>query len=152
MYKRFAHWASVSVLEYQKRGAIHFHIGISGFYPVETLRDEWQNICGSGNVDIAFQPDGRGNACTKLAQYMAKYLTKGMDEGREAGQHRYFRTQGIERHREVYYIPASVPVGEEERISFEVITTLLNSRCLSRIWSAPSGIGQSGFMCAEQST
>lgn len=157
MRRRFSRWASISVMEFQKRGAIHFHIGVHGFYDVKILRSEWLEIVGAdnGNIDavhIKFQPDGRGNPCTKLAVYMGKYLAKDLDQGRKPGEHRYFRTQDIERPKETYYIPASAPSGEEERLALEVIKTLLGFRGLSRIWCAPPGVGSSGFMCAELGT
>ena len=156
MRKRFKHWASISVMEYQKRGAIHFHIGVSGFYDVRILRSEWLEIVGqsNGNVDamhVTFSPDGRGNPYTKLATYMGKYLGKDLDQGRKPGEHRYFRSQSIERPKEVYYIPATAPTGMEERLSFEIIQTCLGHfKGLSGFWCAPPGVGASGFMCAER--
>ncbi|THJ09810.1 MAG: hypothetical protein CAF43_012210 [Nitrospira sp. CG24C] len=166
MRKRFAHWASVTVLEYQQRGACHFHLALAGFYDVVLLRSEWVEIVGrvavtredgsrqmmpNGNIDMAFEPDGRGNACSKLAAYMAKYLRKGLDEGREVGDHRYFRTQGIERPREVYYIAPDAPEDEEMGLSYEVITTLLASvGGYPAIWFGPTGPGRSGCAHGER--
>lgn len=159
----FPHWQSVAVLELQERGAIHFHIAISGFYPVEVLRREWREIVGNielvhaetgerqvvpnGNIDISFKPDGRGNACSKLAAYMGKYLAKDLQGGRSAGEHRYFRTQGIERPREVYYLPASAPRDEERGIIFEVIEKLLSrDGDFPEIWTGPTQSGFGGYI------
>jgi hypothetical protein len=166
MRKRFSHWASVTVLEYQQRGACHFHLALAGFYDVVVLRSEWVEIVGrvavtredgsmqmmpNGNIDMAFEPDGRGNPCSKLAAYMAKYLRKGLDEGREVGDHRYFRTQGIERPREVYYIAPDAPEDEEMGLSYEVITTLLSSvGGYPAIWFGPTGPGRSGCAHGER--
>lgn len=128
MRRRFPWWASVTVLEYQERGAVHFHVAVSGFYDIDVLRSEWQAVIGEKSiVNIAFRPDGKGNACSKLASYLSKYLSKEMDSGRKEGEHRYFRTQGIERPREVYHIPLTAPRNEEVFLSLDVIKTLLGS-------------------------
>lgn len=154
MRRMFAHWQSVAVLEYQKRGAVHFHIAVSGFYDVDVLRREWQQIIGEKSiVNMSFQPDGRGNACGKLASYMGKYLAKDMDEGRGFGEHRYFRTEGIDRPKEVYYIPDSAPYGFERRLILEAITTLLSSEgCFPTVWSGPQQYGVGGFVVGSRDT
>jgi hypothetical protein len=152
MRREFAHWQSVSVLEYQKRGAIHFHIAVSGFYEIEIIRSSWQRIIGEKSiVNMAFQPDGRGNPCGKLASYMGKYLAKDMDQGRTFGEHRYFRTEGIERPREVYYIPDSAPYGYERMLTLESITTLLCSDGhFPTVWSRSSQSAFQGFIVGSR--
>lgn len=152
MRREFAHWQSVSVLEYQKRGAIHFHIAVSGFYEIDIIRSAWQRIIGEkAIVNMAFQPDGRGNPCGKLASYMGKYLAKDMDQGRTFGEHRYFRTEGIERPREVYYIPDSAPYGYERMLTLESITALLGSDGhFPTVWSRSSQSAFQGFIVGSR--
>jgi len=151
MRQRFEGWASVAVLEYQKRGSAHFHLGIAGFYDVNIIREVWRSIVGEGNIDIAFKPDGRGNQYSKLASYMGKYLAKDLDEGRSPGEHRYFRCQVSEHHQEIFYIPQHAPLGIEREITLEIIQTAfrlcgVNDGC---IWLSPYQSGGGGYASGE---
>ena len=152
MRRLFPHWQSVSVLEFQKRGAIHFHIAVSGFYDIGQVREEWQKIIGEkAIVNVSFQPDGKGNPYGKLASYMGKYLAKDMDEGRQFGEHRYFRTQGIERPKAVYYIPLSAPNGYERGLIVDAIFTLLSSEGhFPTVWSGPQQSTLNGFIVGSR--
>lgn len=152
MRKKFPRWQSVAVLEYQKRGAVHFHIGLGGFYDINDVRAAWENIVGRGAVNMAFEPRGKGNSCSKLAGYMAKYLSKDVDEGRKPGDHRYFKTEGTaDGRREVYYIPNHAPVGEEQAWAVEILKTLLapDGGFPANMWFGPVGMGGSGYASAE---
>lgn len=151
MKTRFENWASVAVLEWQQRGSAHFHLGISGFYPVSVIREVWLSIVGEGNIDIAFKPDGRGNQYSKLASYMGKYLAKDLDEGRKPGEHRYFRCQIPAHPSEVYYIPAGCPLGTERGMVFEALQAAFGFSDLSMcsVWVSPSGLCGGGFASAE---
>ena len=73
-------WQYVAVPEYQKRGAVHFHLAISGYYHYNTVRKFWkQAIEADGNVDFG-RPTRKNGSPTKspkkIATYLAKYLTK----------------------------------------------------------------------------
>lgn len=152
MRRLFPYWQSVAVLEYQKRGAIHFHVAVSGYVDIAVVREEWQQIIEEKSiVNMSFQPDGRGNACGKLASYMGKYLAKDIDEGRKFGEHRYFRTEGIERPRAVYYIPDSAPYGHERSLTLDLITTLLSTDGhFPTIWSRSSQSAFDGFIVGSR--
>lgn len=152
MRRVYPHWQSVAVLEFQKRGAIHFHVAVSGFYDISLIRAEWQQVIGEkAIVNMAFEPKGRGNFCGKLASYMGKYLAKDIDESRKPGDHRYFRTEGIERPRAVYYIPNSAPYGHERGLILDAITTLLSSDGhFPSIWSRSSQSGSDGFIVGSR--
>ena len=86
-------WPYVAVLEYQRRGAVHFHVALSGYQDIRLIRARWQSIIGgprAGNVDIQrFQ-----GSLPRLANYLSKYLTKDIGK-REAGEHRYRKSRGI---------------------------------------------------------
>lgn len=153
MRTRFENWQSVTVLEWQERGAAHFHLGISGFYDVHVVRDIWRGIVGEGNIDIRFKPDGRGNCYSKLAAYMGKYLGKDLDQGRKAGEHRYFRCNVGQKAKQVYYIPATAPLGIEKELYLEVIQTALRlgAESVCGIWCSGAGIGGSGYASGEVS-
>ena len=152
MRQRFENWASVSVLEWQVRGAAHFHVGISGFYDVTVVREVWRSIVGEGNIDIRFKPDGRGNACSKLAAYMGKYLQKDLDEGRKPGEHRYFRCQIVDHPGEVFYLPEAMPLGGEKDLAYEIIQATLGvgGVALCGFWMSSAGIGGAGYASAER--
>lgn len=73
-------WVYVSVPERQKRGAIHFHLAIRGFYHANTVRRLWLRAVGhrGGNVDITSPKQHGKNSWNprRIAQYLTKYLTK----------------------------------------------------------------------------
>ena len=143
-------WQSLAVLEYQKRGACHFHVAVSGYYDVVVLRRLWQSVVGEGAVNVSYKPDGRGNAVSKLSSYMSKYLEKSIDEGRKPGEHRYFRSHGIERPRDVYHVPLGAARNEESMRAIDIITSLLwSSMGCPNIYAAPNLHNGGGFMSGE---
>lgn len=154
MRRNFSRWQSVSVLEYQQRGACHFHIALCGYYDITVIRSAWQSIVGRGSCHMAFEPRANGNPYSKLASYMAKYLAKDTDEGRRPGEHRYFKTQLVEDgRRQVFYIPNSAPPGIERKIAVEVMKDLIRPDGVgfpNNLWFAPEGMGASGFASAER--
>ncbi|MDH5669274.1 MAG: hypothetical protein OEY86_14815 [Nitrospira sp.] len=152
--KVIPNWASVAVLEYQKRGAAHWHLAIAGFVDVKVLRRLWREVVGEGNIDISFKRQGQGNHYSKLASYMGKYLSKGLDEGRQEGEHRYFRFHIGEYHKEVYYIAAHADVGLEREAAYEAIQAFVGGgtglNC--RIWLSASDGSSGGFAVGERTT
>jgi hypothetical protein len=81
----------VAVPEYQRRGAVHFHLAISGYYPVTTVRRLWHRAVGKydGNIDITSPRRAGKNSwnAKRIANYLAKYLTK--SESTEFNRKRY---------------------------------------------------------------
>lgn len=81
MKRRYKDFQYVCVPERQKRGAIHFHLGIAGYYHANTVRRLWRRAAGmyGGNIDIT-SPRTRGGKYVKnpkkIANYVSKYLTK----------------------------------------------------------------------------
>lgn len=130
MTYRHKEFACITVIEHQKRGAIHFHIVYNGFYRAEEMRTIWYGIVGEkqGNVDVTFYPKCRGNRYTKLAGYISKYIGKELDEMREPGQHRYFRHNIPVHTKEKYYLPDDAPrlidgVRYETRLFIDILET-----------------------------
>lgn len=84
-------WRYVCVPEYQKRGAVHFHLAISGYFNVNHIRAIWHSIVGKGmgNIDITSPSRAGKNSWNPkcIAHYLAKYLTK--TETVEFNQRRY---------------------------------------------------------------
>jgi len=75
----------IAVPEFQKRGAVHFHVLVWGkiteYVSKERHTRTLQNIWGYGYVDI-IQTDGS----PKLASYLSKYMSKTVSDNRLAGQ------------------------------------------------------------------
>lgn len=70
----------IAVPEYQKRGAVHFHLAISGFHEVGIVRRLWRRAagCRGGNIDIT-SPKKHGKKSwnpRRIAQYLSKYMSK----------------------------------------------------------------------------
>ena len=80
MRHKFPRYQYVAVPEYQKRGAVHFHLAIRGYYPVKIVRKLWRRAVGQldGNIDITPPKrvkKGQWNP-SLIANYLAKYLSK----------------------------------------------------------------------------
>ena len=96
MRKEYVSFPHIVIPERQKRGAIHFHIALNKFYPVDALRRIWQSVVGSGNIDIQKR---KTKDTVKIASYMTKYLTKTFNDPNELlaqlGAHRFRTSLGI---------------------------------------------------------
>lgn len=107
--KRYPGWAYLAVHEFQKRGAVHFHLAVRGFQDVRFLRNQWLAVVGQGNIDV--QASGRRGAgiwkLPKLALYLSKYIMKNATEAN--GRQRYRVSEGIELPRDTFII--TVPIG-----------------------------------------
>lgn len=73
-------WQYIAVPEYQKRGAVHFHLAISGYYHIQTIRRLWLRAVGryGGNVDIT-SPRKFGKRSwnpKRISNYISKYISK----------------------------------------------------------------------------
>lgn len=89
------HMPYVAVWELQNRGAIHWHLAVSGFQNVRVLRTLWKKALGAdrdGNIDVT----GPRQHCSmnRLARYLSKYITKGFEFVQE-GAHRFRCSLGI---------------------------------------------------------
>lgn len=87
--KRFKkNFRYIAVLEFQERGAVHFHVMIWGL-PINSILNErsnrfYQSLWQRGFVDC-ISTDGQ----IKLAGYLAKYLSKSMSDERLHNQKAY---------------------------------------------------------------
>lgn len=108
-------WKYVAVVEFQKRGAIHFHVAVKGFQNVRVLRSSWLSIVGvgQGNVQVETPKNARYKSqkwhIAKLAGYLTKYITKDLC-GVGSGRQRYRVAEGIEipRQRTILSFPIGV--------------------------------------------
>lgn len=93
MKELFPEWKYLCVPEFQKRGALHFHMAIKGYYPVDVVRKVWRSVVGSGNIDIT-NPMRIGKASwnpKRIAVYLYKYISKA--DSVEFNKRRYSSTQ-----------------------------------------------------------
>lgn len=122
--ERYAEFPYVAVWERQKRGAIHWHLGVPGFQDVRFLRRCWLDVVGDGNGNIDVRgPHGDQPSCASLARYIAKYILKGQED-RRRGQHRYRCCVGIVVPKEVYRLGA-ISLEKAIEIGKELIRDLL---------------------------
>lgn len=77
---RYKNFCYVAVPEEQKRGAIHFHLAVEGYYHANTVRKFWHRAVGKwgGNIDITSPRKAGKNSWNpkRIAAYLSKYLTK----------------------------------------------------------------------------
>lgn len=70
----------IAVPEYQKRGAVHFHLAIQGFYHHKAVRSIWRKAAGKrgGNIDFSSAKNKKFKHLgpRDIASYLAKYITK----------------------------------------------------------------------------
>jgi len=71
----------VAVPEYQKRGAVHYHLAVRGWYHYNTVRRLWARASGDsgGNVDFTGIVKRHGKTernPRKIANYISKYISK----------------------------------------------------------------------------
>lgn len=143
----------VCVMEKQKRGAIHFHLAIHGFFPVRTIRRLWIDVVGytedpkngeivaNGNVDIARKK--RNQTLVGLAGYLSKYLSKQKENLERFGK--MFRSsQNIKITELHFYLP--VDVWKDSRISR--LFTMLHGRILTRWDSGNMGAFHTKFIAS----
>jgi len=84
----------IAVPEFQKRGAVHFHVLIWGltYDEISTERKTRyiQGLWGKGFLDVVFT-DGS----PKLSGYLAKYMSKAMQDRRNFGRKAYSVSRGL---------------------------------------------------------
>jgi len=105
-------WPYVAVMELQERGAIHFHLAVSGRQDVGMLRRLWHAVIGgadSGNIDVQYF---RGSKA-RLAKYLAKYISKDLAEGTVKGVHRYKRSRGVKVPEQIILVPHDAAIDDE---------------------------------------
>ena len=80
----------VRVFERHKSGALHVHVGLSGYIDKGELARLW----GHGFVDVRkFRAGGRRESARAAARYLSKYVSK--EAVADPGEHRYEVRQGF---------------------------------------------------------
>ena len=78
-YEKATGFRYLACIEYQQRGAIHFHVAVRGRQNYALVRSCWHAVVGDngGNIDVAnFKTR---NSVAKVAGYVAKYVGKSVD-------------------------------------------------------------------------
>ena len=84
-----------AVLEFQKRGAGHWHLAVRGYQDVNLIRRVWRSIVGDGAINVRAWASGRmGSDPGRIAGYISKYITKSIND-HIPGAHRYRRSRDI---------------------------------------------------------
>lgn len=79
-----------AVVEFQKRGAIHYHVLFYNVPYIESIAPKIQEIWGLGNVDVKAIHHVRN-----IGQYVTKYLQKEVFDIRLAGEKAFFNSKGL---------------------------------------------------------
>lgn len=121
----------LAVPEFQKRGAVHYHLLVWGL-PKQTVLYERNtrflaDLWGHGFID-AIPTDGS----TKLASYMAKYLFKAIQDVRLVGRRAYTASRNILR--PVFNFPPRAIAFLSEVWGSDVTTEVLTDRKYPTQW------------------
>ncbi|MGL6125458.1 MAG: rolling circle replication-associated protein, partial [Metamycoplasmataceae bacterium] len=138
----------LGVVEFQERGAIHFHICLFNvpYLKHSELYEMWSSTCGSGGVYI--EKIG-ANDCDNVGAYITKYLSKDMDDffdNEYKGKKRYFKSRGL-KEPEVIKYNAKELVADKE--GFEQIMENLKDNVVYEYESKPFDITKKS-RCYEQ--
>jgi hypothetical protein len=144
-------WVYLAVIEYQERGAIHFHLGVKGFQDVTLLRALWRRIVKDGNIDVNYIKSKKGYQWKRIsiARYLAKYVGKDMET--ELNERRYRASLGIKIPKVTLYMPflvkglKTVQLNAKEYL-LEHIRFLAGR--IGFIWEPEEGHGQYGWACS----
>ena len=84
----------IACIEFQKRGAVHYHMMIDVPYIKAKILNE---IWGHGNIDIKAVKDAKHSAV-----YVGKYMRKGLIDERLKGKQKYHGSKNLVRPQEIY--------------------------------------------------
>ena len=103
----------VAVPEFQKRGAVHYHVIMDCPYiPQKRIAELW----GHGFVKI-----NRIDNIDNVGAYLAKYMTKDLDDGRLVGVKCYFRSYNLKKPEETTneeLIEEVLSICDVERVAY----------------------------------
>ncbi|MFA6896942.1 MAG: hypothetical protein WCQ96_01510 [Patescibacteria group bacterium] len=92
MGKKKSYLKYVGIIEFQKRGAIHYHVLIFNLPYLENIYDKIREIWGEGHIIVKSIKDIK-----TVASYVCKYMTKGKADERLCGQKSYFSSNGLKK-------------------------------------------------------
>jgi hypothetical protein len=92
-----SHLKYATVIEFQKRGAVHYHTLFFNLPYIRNMYDKMEKLWGNGFV-ISKKIDKVQN----LSSYVCKYMTKEMNDKRLYGQKCYFTSMNLKKPRTIY--------------------------------------------------
>lgn len=100
----------VAVIEFQKRGAVHYHILCNlPYVDVKSLADSW----GHGFIKLNRIKGDKGrfgsDECDNVGAYVCKYMTKDNDDDRLKERKSFLMSQNLDKPQEIY-----VGINEED--------------------------------------
>lgn len=147
-----AMYRQVGVIEEQKRGALHWHMATSLKVDQTLALEVWRRVTGDPlitQVHTGFEPDGKGNAYSKLATYMSKYMKKQMACG-EAFDHRFHASRSVEIVKPQRFTIA-LKAARDTEIKMILEMSLHYLGVDFALWTAPMPAGaQYGFVRCEK--
>jgi hypothetical protein len=95
----YEHWGRnvntlkyLSVVEFQERGAIHYHVVFFNLPFMDRIYDKILSIWGNGFTWVESVKSVNG-----IIRYMSKYLTKSIEEGKLPKRKSYFVSKGLKK-------------------------------------------------------
>ena len=92
-----SHLKYATVIEFQKRGAVHYHTLFFNLPYFPRMYDEMERLWGNGWVISK-----KINKVKHLSSYVCKYMTKEMNDERLYGQKCYFTSMNLNKPRTIY--------------------------------------------------
>ncbi len=90
--KKRSYLKYVGIIEFQKRGAVHYHVLIFNMPFMENIYDRIKNIWGKGFIIVRSIKE-----IQNVASYVCKYMTKAKADERLCGQKSYFTSKGLKK-------------------------------------------------------
>lgn len=117
MKKEQADFKYLAVIEFQERGAIHYHMLCNMKYTrVEKIRDKWRSVVGEGNIDIQ-----RITHVDNIGAYIVKYMTKADADERLVGKKMYQRSKGMDEPKELVGAQAEYILAQLEKEGKKIV-------------------------------
>lgn len=92
-----SHLKYISVIEFQKRGAVHYHTLFFNLPFIPHLYDNLRKLWGHGSVNSK-----KIDKVKNLGSYVCKYMTKNINDKRLYGQKCYFASMNLKKPRTIY--------------------------------------------------
>ena len=109
--------AYVAVVEFQRRGAVHYHAVFFNIPFIENIKESWAEIWSHGFISIKSV-----QKINSIGAYLSKYLQKGVVDARLFNEKCYFTSRGLYKPITVREPPIDIDFGGEE-IKYELQET-----------------------------
>ena len=101
--------AYVAVVEFQKRGAVHYHGVFFNIPFIDNIKDKWAEIWSHGFISIKSI-----QKINSIGAYLSKYLQKGVVDARLFNEKCYFTSRGLHKPLTIRELPVDIDLGGEE--------------------------------------